>query len=257
MLALHGYFDESGTHDGSEVVTVAGYISTAEQWELFGRDWANALKDYGLESFHMTDFANGAKGYRGWTEQERRIRFARLIGLINKHVIASVGIAIPTRSFEQIFPKHAKRFVGGAYGLAAACCFLDAARILESGYPSARIAYVFEAGSRGAGEVMKVFDWNYKNREQRPKLKLLSLKFEGKEFSPLQAADILSYELYRLVPHEIGLDVKTGSRKEHVRMLADCKLKAWGRLEESELLKWAEIVTMASDHHGYSGRKRR
>jgi hypothetical protein len=257
VLALHAYFDESGTHADSEVVTVAGYISTAEQWELFGEAWRSEMAAYGLEFFHMTDFANRAGAYKDWTEQERRDRLARLIRIINQHAIASVGIAIPLRAFNQIFPKNAKRFVGGAYGLAAAACFLHVANILSPNYPSARIAYVFEIGARGSGEVKKVFDWNYKDREQRPKLKLLSIKFEGKEFTPLQAADILAYELYRLVPHEIGLDANSGHRKTHISMLADCNMKSWGRLEERELFKWAEIVTAAADYHGPSGRKRR
>jgi hypothetical protein len=249
VLALHAYFDDSGTHAESEVVTVAGYISSAEQWKVFEQEWGSALNEWGLEFFHMSKFANKAPGYADWTDQDRRFRFARLVGVMNRHVIASVGIAIPKRAFDQIFPKKAKRFVGGAYGLAATACFLEVARVLEPDYPSARIAYVFEAGTRGSGEISKVFNWNFDDREQRSKMKLLSITFEGKEFLPLQAADILAYELYRLVPHEIGIDVATRPRTENLSMLSDCKLKSWGRLEDAELTKWAAILEAAAQHH--------
>ena len=249
VLALHAYFDDSGTHAGSEAVTVAGYISTVEQWDMFTREWAAVLAEWGLGCFHMTDFANKVGKYREWSDQERRFRFGRLVSIINRHAIASVGIGIPKQAFDQIFPKNAKRFVGGAYGLAATACFFEAARILEPGYPSARIAYFFEAGTRGSGEILKVFNWNYNDREQRPKLKLISIKFEGKEFPPLQAADILAYELYRRIPFDLGIQGAVGPRMENWNLLSDCKLRAWGRLEDAELFKWAQIVAASAIHN--------
>ena len=249
MLALLGYSDDSGTHSESEAVTVAGYISTAEQWEIFNREWGEALKEWGLEFFHMTDFANRVGKYAEWTDQERRFRLARLVGITNRHTLASIGTAVPKRAFDQVFSKKAKRFVGGAYGLAATAGFLQVVHILEPDYPSARIAYILEAGTNGSGEILKVFNWNYNDREQRPKLKLMSLKFEGKEFSPLQAADILAYELYRLAPHAIGADVTNRPRTDNLRMLSDCKLTSWIRLEDSELMKWARIIEVAAQHH--------
>jgi len=256
VLTLHAYFDESGTHADSDAVTVAGYISTAEQWELYTRDWTAALAEWRLTTFHMTDFANGVGPFRFWTEEERRFRFARLIRIINDHVIASVGIAVPMRAFDQIFPKPAKRFIGGAYGLAATCCFMDSARILASSYPSARIAYVFEAGAPGVGEVSKVFRWNYNDRGQRPKYKLLSLEFADKTVLPLQAADILAYELYKYFPHQIGLAPGHGMRREDLVMLSECKLRSWGRLDEPELFKWAAVAKAGACFHTHSGERR-
>lgn len=52
------YFDESDTHDGSPVYTVAGYIATVEQWTHFEREWIDLLKELGLwprTAFHMAD----------------------------------------------------------------------------------------------------------------------------------------------------------------------------------------------------------
>jgi hypothetical protein len=212
VLALRAYFDDSGTHDGSEVVTVAGYISRPEQWVPFAQEWSSAINEWELDFFHMADFAVRASKskYAAWDDQERRFRFARLVSIV------------PKRLFDQIYSKKAKRFVGGAYGLAASACFLEAAHILEPDYPSARVAYVFEAGTRGSGEIQKVFNWNFNDHEQRPRLKLISLSFEGKEFTPLQAADILAYELYKYLPHVIGMNVAYGPRTTDLSMLSDC-----------------------------------
>jgi hypothetical protein len=128
---------------------------------------------------------------------------------------------------------------------------MAAAEKLDAQYPSARIAYVFEAGTRGSGEIQKTFDWNYTDREQRPKLKLLSLKFEGKEFAPLQAADILAYELYRYFPRTVSPPPSSEVARDEIKVLAECPLKSWARLEDSEIFKWATIVEAAVVHHGY------
>ncbi len=254
VLTLQAYFDESGTHQGSPTVCVAGYISTPEQWEVFGDEWKCALDEWGLDGFHMTDFVGRVGPYSSWSDQDRRWRLARLITIINRHTIGSVGIAVPKESFDQIFPKATKRFIGGAYGLAASCCFLDCAKLIEGDFPSARIAYVFEIGAPLSGEVHKVFNWNYKDPAQRAALKLLSIKFEGKEFAPLQAADILAYELYRYFPVQAGL-TDGPARIASMEMLKECKSTRWGRLSEDELFKWAEISTIATQYHT-KGRRR-
>lgn len=157
MLTLAGYFDESGTHAGSPAVSVAGYFSTPEQWQAFETDWMEALDDFGILRFHRTEFANKAKAFASWTDSQRRERFLRLVAIINRHVIASVGFALSNAEFDANFSEKAKRLTGGAYELAAVCCLMQAARLLDSTFPSTRIRYVFERGAAGAGQVLKVF----------------------------------------------------------------------------------------------------
>ena len=253
VLVLDGYFDESGTHAGSDAVAVAGYLSTSEQWELFEREWQTALHEWGVECFHMTDFSNRAKVYRSWTDQECRFRFARLVSIINRHTLASIAIIIPVKSYNHIFSKQGKRFVGGPYGLAASACFMDAAKVMDADYPSARIAYVFEAGAPGGGEVLKVFQWNYSDIENRTRFKLLSLKFEGKEFVPLQAADILAYEMHKHLPRQIGIDQRK-PRYEHMQLLEECKLRSWGYLEDEQLADHAKVIDLAAAVHGFGNK---
>lgn len=251
MLALDAYFDESGTHEGSSAVTVAGYVSTPEQWSVFESEWRTALEDFGLDGpFHMTDcMSPNSKAYRHWTSQDRRFRVARLIAIANRHTLENVGCVIPTEPFNRIFSKSAKKFVGGPYGLAATVCFSDTAESLESLYPSARVAYIFESGAEGAGEVLKVFQWNYNTREQRKKLKLLSLKFEGKEFAPLQAADILAHQLCRHAPAHFGIRDTEAGVVTNLKMLRVREDKRWGQLDETELRKWAAVVELAVQYH--------
>ena len=177
MLVLHGYFDESGTHDTSKAVCIAGYISTAEQWALFNDEWHAALDQWGLEFFHMTDFATRAKLYSEWGEDVCRARYWRLASIIKKHTLVSFAIGFMRDAYDSILDRKTKRFVGGPYAAAAAMVFMDAAKQLNPLYPSARIAYVFESGGRGYGEVLSTFELNEAIPENRKEFKLLSAPF--------------------------------------------------------------------------------
>jgi hypothetical protein len=80
-------FDASGKED-SEVVVVAGFISSQEDWRSFDKEWRARLREDGLDYFHMVDFANFKKQFAtGWKEDEPRRQklFADLIGIIKAH----------------------------------------------------------------------------------------------------------------------------------------------------------------------------
>lgn len=97
---LTGYFDESGTHNGAPCVSVAGYVSTVEGWELFEKEWRETLAEWGIEFFHMTDFAQGQKQFKGWSESEKLPRVNRLTDIINAHALASFGVVIPQGAYD-------------------------------------------------------------------------------------------------------------------------------------------------------------
>ncbi|MEA2561405.1 MAG: hypothetical protein QOH06_2909 [Acidobacteriota bacterium] len=237
VVTLHAYMDESGTHRGSKALCVAGYISSPERWVAFEREWYEALYDFDIGYFHMTDFAVKAPPYDTWTREQRISRLSRLIEIINRSAYASVGIGIPLANYKIEFSAKAKRAIGSPYGLAAAACFMEFDRLVAARSPTSRIAYVFDILSKGTGPVKSFFESN----ERRKRLRLLSLRYEPKtEFLPLQAADILAYELYKHLPRQLGSDLRL-PRTRHLRLLAEVE-HVWGFLGVNELRKWSDIV---------------
>ena len=206
VVTITAYFDESGTHIGSKFVTVAGYLALSEKWLTFEAEWEQALKAFEIEMFHMSDFANQAPPFDNWPEEKRRACLQTLLNIINRHAAMSVGFTIPFDLYDAILSDEAKTFCGGPYGLAAQACFLDIAQSFDKHTDEdIWIAYILEQGSRGAGQVLKVFQENVRIPERKRDLRLLSLGFEDKrQFLPLQAADILAYELYRALPKELN-----------------------------------------------------
>jgi hypothetical protein len=242
-MILTAYFDESGTHAGSEVVAVAGYLSTPPRWISFEAQWREALAEYGIGLFHMSDFAVRAPPFNTWTEERRRACFMRLVEIINRNVEYSVGTTISTGMFDEVFPPKAKEWCGGPYGLVARSIFMTVGEIVREHYPDHWIRYVFESGAAGAGQVLKGFLDNYRSPEQQNHLRLCGLSFEDKRcFLPLQAADILAYELYLDLPRQVGA-VARPIRSFHLGPLAAVP-HDWGYLNRDWLTEFAEIVSM-------------
>ena len=239
------YFDESGTHEGSEAVAVAGYLSTPELWEKFEVEWREALGDFGIEFFHMTDFAARRQQFAGWPEEKRRACLSRLVDITNRHVIASAGTVIPVSDYQAVFSKKADHFVGGPYGVAAMVCFSEMAKMFKLIGVHGQVAYVFESGAQGSGQVQKAFTWLEQDPGSKAQYRLLSLSFQNKrQFCPLQAADILAYELYLYFPK--ALKKSERAVRYGVKALAEAP-RDWGRLDMGTLEEWARIVEIRAD----------
>lgn len=242
LMILTGYFDESGTHAGSDVVSVAGYVSTPTRWVRFDEEWREAMADYGLEFFHASTFANRAPPYDEWSEDERHKRFTNLAGIINRHTEFSIATMILTRLFDETFSPEVRAHCGGPYGLAAVATFMETAKRVNEHYPDQWVSYVFESGARGAGQVLAHFQDNQRRREYASDQKLGSLRFENKrQFTPLQAADILAYELYLHLPRQLGM-VQRPPRLPILELLAMGQRISWGMLDGETLEDFANVI---------------
>lgn len=59
VVLIEAYFDESGTHDGSPVMVIGGFLIESEEARKLELAWKVMLDRYGIEFFHMTDCALG------------------------------------------------------------------------------------------------------------------------------------------------------------------------------------------------------
>jgi len=64
VAVFTAYFDASGS-DSSRVMTVAGFVSSAQKWGRFEKDWKSFLPPT-VSMFHMTDFVTAKEGWESW-----------------------------------------------------------------------------------------------------------------------------------------------------------------------------------------------
>src|SRR5262245_1995850 len=78
VVMLVAYFDESGTHSGSLVTAVAGYVSTAPRWKRFAREWTEALGKANVDCFHMSEYESRKGVFADWSDKKRVAVIKRL-----------------------------------------------------------------------------------------------------------------------------------------------------------------------------------
>lgn len=93
---LKVYADETGTHEGADVMLLSGLIESREHWFKFNRKWKAVLDNYQAKFFHYREFrreANTKIGdpYFGWSDEKRRNFIFRLAMLIGESAVPVGG----------------------------------------------------------------------------------------------------------------------------------------------------------------------
>lgn len=276
-MNIYGYFDESGTHTGSPALSVAGFLGRADDWGAFTFEWTDAMKNWDIPFFHMATFESRKREYANWTDQQRRERINHLLKLIDKYIIASAGVVLPLADYNAIFPEDevpegpnqewlapgiaaprsprpgdlvredpdmrpgaVRRRSGGPYGIATFAVFIDVAKHVYGLSGDPFVAYTFEAGAEGTGQIQKLFADNYRDENTRRELRLDSLTFADKrQFPPLQAADLLAYELHKHLPRQLGQDDRP--TRYTLRELAKSP-RTWAWMNADALRDWHHVI---------------
>jgi len=236
------YLDESGIHRDSQDVVIAGYIATNEQWISFETEWKQALSEFGIPFFHMSDYAARKSHYKTWKNSERETRYERLTNIIKANTTYSVGITISRIDYAAAMGAIAPTMASGLYGYIVNTLVLSVYLALRSiGYPDAQIAYVLDR-HKGSGAIFSLLtelgvaldNAAHENGKDSNLVGFLSVTAEdSKRFVPLQAADILAYQLYRAGSnyHRVP-NVPRASK--HFDMLKT-KNRFWMRFDEAEI----------------------
>jgi hypothetical protein len=243
------FFDDSGTHPESSIALAACYASTVEQWKEFERNWNEAKKKEGFETFHMTEFAAGHGEFTGWSDPKKRKVLIRLCSIINTRVRAGYAIAVPKRVYDAVIQDSFRAFCGQYhYTFAVRHCATRIADWRRKYHKAATMKYVFDRmGTRqGKGEIMAVMDAAIAKSEREGATTgvppLTGYSFESKtSILPLQAADILAWTTLQQMHKQLS-----GRKTTWIAELAWEQLAAFrGTLDvsfftESQLRDWAE-----------------
>lgn len=80
---MKAFFDETGTHDGSDITGIGGFVGTAEAWEKLEPKWLEVLAEFadkGVSWFHMSE----AVAQRGQFDRIEKPTLSYLIAGLSK-----------------------------------------------------------------------------------------------------------------------------------------------------------------------------
>jgi hypothetical protein len=230
------YFDDSGHPDDQDVVLVAGWAGTVEQWALWEEGWNKILKDYGIKSgiFHMTDFEAAANSkdpnneYHHLGLHERRRLLARLINQTTTRTRHMFSTMVPMLDYKEVNELyHLEEWIGKPYTIASIAVLQRLTAWKDKFAPHDPLVVFFEDGTKHKGDLIKVceqfgFD--------------IPIFKKKKDVTPLQAADLFAWESFNVFKTGIVrsslLQIQaSGVPQHHGSMTLRCLLRACEDME--------------------------
>ncbi len=198
---LRAYMDESGSHDGSPVLSIAGYVMRKPQASRFTRQWAATLdeanegKPKRARYFHMKDAReDGPKGeFKGWDyHPDVHALKLELIRQIRQRTLIGFSVAFNEPDYNRLLAGR-----GGMPSAYAFGCFAILGMIrrwIERENITKRVAYIFENGHDDATNAEKFVGEMFESARLKDQFNHYSHTWMGKlDAPPLQCADMLAW----------------------------------------------------------------
>jgi hypothetical protein len=199
--SYEAYFDESGTHDGSTLLCVAGYLFNSEQCKRFDEEWLAVLEEFSLPYFRMSECIHATGAFKGRREICDLVA-RRMIGIIKRRVERGMAVSIAEKDFKEHVPEGNHEVTGPAYSWCVRWILSQVQDWVEKFNPEARVSYFFESGHRDQRTTNEILSRMFGSALGRERFYYAAHAFSGKlpteksptVLRPLQAADLLAWQ---------------------------------------------------------------
>jgi hypothetical protein len=190
------YFDESGTHGGSKLSCMAGFVGDARQWRKFEKRAEKLFNRFRVEVFHTIDVRRTDKDFKGWTV-DRKIEFLdEFHHIINDTLESGVSSFINDEDYKYYcdlqWPRRARRET--KYAILFRACLsqmIDYVCHMPL-WKEPHLHIVLEDGHPNAEDAVRMYKWAQGRLDQARAL--AGLTFDNKKSClPIAAADLFAY----------------------------------------------------------------
>lgn len=231
MAAMEAYFDESGTHDGSSSLCVAGYLFEKENATAFGIEWQKMLEEKGLPFFRMAHCAHSRGSFRGWSKSETTDLATKAIELVKAYATHGFAASVDLHDFHLI-PNLG--LFDSAYSFSCLQMLLGVKQWADANKFRGEIAYIFESGALHQSEANAFMNKVFKTPQMKTDFRYSTHDFKRKsEVIQLQCADLLAWHWFT---HNRRIREGKGKRKDF-RSLLGKKIYA-NHCDKEGINKW-------------------
>lgn len=207
---LIAYVDDTGTDGRCNLITLAGWIATQQQWSAFSQAWQAQLDIAPrVQAFHMTS-AEGRKALP-WKTMSPTTWEKRVCGLastISDHRLRPVSFTVPWDWMDVSVPRRSDVLSEDAMRICVRSIIETASRqCYDDGHRDAvSICFDRQTSTKAKKRLSEVARWTAediaKGRAGRRRCKIGPITFSNKASRdkeiPLQAADMLAWHINRI-----------------------------------------------------------
>jgi hypothetical protein len=229
LAMLAAYFDDSGTHEGSRVVAMAGWCGTEAQWEAFEVAWAGKLQEPlpgkpPLTKFGLADCVNGVEEFFGYSDAERDAVRYDFRNIIIGCRLSGIAVVAARDAYDEIITGDIRDAIGDAEHNCFVRCVIRAVEWSER-FPDDRfLALVFDKGREddrlweSARQIQNLY-------KENPNIGFGFLPVS--QFTPLQAADMLATEAYWRALQSLNDAPGTNAGPHFRHLLSEMNAEGW------------------------------
>ena len=198
---LVAYFDESGIHDHSKVISVGGLIGQMREWDRLQKPWKKNLAVQKIEWFHAYECEEGVEQFVGLSRPLRESLVNGLsIALCERH-LAYVGGALLRDAWDSTPPGLRRGYADSPYAFCVSTAIIRACDFAQAIGKKERAAIVFALPKLADRELALRVHATLSN-EDYPGIGSISFS-TPQELIQLQAADLIAYESYRYLASRV------------------------------------------------------
>jgi hypothetical protein len=226
---ISAYFDDSGTHDASKIVVMAGIVGTESEMMSLEGLWREHLerplggRKEKLSRFHAIDCDRSTGEFARWSRVETDYYKHELRAAIIRSHVAAYGFACVRKDWDDIIQGDVRDILGDPEGQAVRNCFVSALKWARENTFDPQIAFVFDDRPHRARENRAVFD-AFQRWGHPPELVGISFLTSHK-IIPLQAADLFAWEFNRHAHEVLSKGLRTPASQEMLHFAGNMQLR--------------------------------
>jgi hypothetical protein len=200
LVILRAYFDDSGTHNASDVTVLGGLIGTVEQWDRFEAAWsvklANPLPEYHkqpLKKFGLSDCVRHrpGSGFEHYSDPESQAVRHDFRKIILDTRLTGVAVSVDKKAWHELIVGPPRDLLGDAVSACFNQCISEIVRFANPPPYQHTLVFSFDQG------ILMPFLEKIGAMWTDPKFgsRVASINFSKVEcVLPLQGADIVATE---------------------------------------------------------------
>ena len=199
---LRSYMDESGSFGDPEIAAVSrgGVVLSTESSEAFEKEWKAILEEQNISWLHMKDFAHSQGEFKNWKgDKRRRDKFmGELMDVMYRHIEGYLAATMYIHHFNALTDEQKSRIGDNPYYPCFMACVISSAECARRLTPEDKIDIYFADAPGFKGKAHNFWmrcKSQHAPEDIRNRLGSIALDVSPKVVLPLQAADLIAYEV--------------------------------------------------------------